>query len=199
MKNNTIVSSLCWVSRGYAKPVLQEYEPTEEEMKEQQKFTKQMLNGKDISKTEISAAAQEIQQNLDKMEIDEDMLGEEVPIFSAELGDLHQKEVKKIKQMQGKLDKDQDMVQEDDGDEEFEDMDGKNDDLPSQFSDSEEDGEDFTIRKTDSLIVAATAENDHSSLEVYLYDHKGGDLFVHHEILLGAYPLCLEWLSQWQK
>ena len=49
----------------------------------------------------------------------------------------------------------------------------------------------------DSLIVAATAENDHSSLEVYLYDHKSSDLYVHHEILLGSYPLCIEWLSSW--
>jgi periodic tryptophan protein 1 len=46
--------------------------------------------------------------------------------------------------------------------------------------------------------VAATAENDHSSLEVYLYDHKSSDLYVHHEILLGSYPLCLQWLSHWQ-
>jgi periodic tryptophan protein 1 len=73
------------------------------------------------------------------------------------------------------------------------------DDMPSQYSDSEEDKEDFTIRKSDSLIVAATAENDHSSLEVYLYDHKNSDLYVHHEILLGSYPLCLEWLSNWNE
>jgi periodic tryptophan protein 1 len=47
------------------------------------------------------------------------------------------------------------------------------------------------------LIVAATAEADHSNLEVYIYDHKTSDLYVHHEIILGAYPLCLEWLSEW--
>ena len=43
--------------------------------------------------------------------------------------------------------------------------------MPSQFTDSEDEKEDYTIRKTDSLIVTATAENEHSSLEVYLYDH----------------------------
>jgi len=67
----------------------------------------------------------------------------------------------------------------------------------SEFSDSEEEREDYTIRKSDSLIVAATAESDHSNLEVYVYDHKTSDLYVHHEIILGSYPLCLEWLSQW--
>ena len=46
--------------------------------------------------------------------------------------------------------------------------------------------------------MTATAENDHSNLEVYVYDHKTSDLYVHHEIILGAYPLCLEWLHTWQ-
>ena len=63
--------------------------------------------------------------------------------------------------------------------------------------DSEEDKEDYTIRKTDSLIVAATAENDHSNLEIYIYEHEKSNLYVHHEIILGAYPLCLEWLPNW--
>lgn len=48
---------------------------------------------------------------------------------------------------------------------------GKRDNYPEVLEDSEEEKEDYTVRKTDSLIVAATAENDHSSLEVYIYDH----------------------------
>ena len=71
---------------------------------------------------------------------------------------------------------------------------GKRDDYPDELEDSEEEKEDYTIRKSDSLIVAATAENDHSNLEVYIYDHKTSDLYVHHEIILCSYPLCLEWL-----
>lgn len=46
--------------------------------------------------------------------------------------------------------------------------------------------------------MAACAEHDHSSLEVYLYDHSTQDMYVHHEIILSAYPLCLEWLGHWQ-
>ena len=72
------------------------------------------------------------------------------------------------------------------------------DNYPSEFEDSEEDKEDYTIRKSDALIVAAMAENDHSSLEVYIYDHKTSDLYVHHEIILASYPLCLEWLPTWR-
>lgn len=73
------------------------------------------------------------------------------------------------------------------------------DDYPSELEDSEEEKEDYTIRKTDALIVTATAESDHSNLEVYLYDHKSSDLYVHHEIILGSYPLCLEWLPSYQE
>lgn len=72
------------------------------------------------------------------------------------------------------------------------------DNYPSDLEDSEEEKEDYTIRKTDSLIVAATAEDEHSNLEVYIYDHKTSDLYVHHEIILSSYPLCLEWLHHYQ-
>jgi periodic tryptophan protein 1 len=75
-----------------------------------------------------------------------------------------------------------------------EDEENNRDNYPEAYSDSEEEKEDFTIRKTDSIIVAATADNDHSNLEVYIYEHEKSNLFVHHEIILGAYPLCLEWL-----
>ncbi len=110
-----------------------------------------------------------------------------MPIFTPELAKLKEKEM-------GGQDVEMDL--EDDIDNQGgADM---NDDFPSQYSDSSDEKEDYTIRKTDSLIVAATAENDHSTLEVYLYDHKSSDLYVHHEILLGSYPLCLEWLSTWQ-
>lgn len=72
------------------------------------------------------------------------------------------------------------------------------DDYPSELEDSEEEKEDYTIRKSDAIIVTATAENEHSNLEVYIYDHKTSDLYVHHEIILGSYPLCLEWLPSWR-
>ena len=115
---------------------------------------------------------------------------EHVPTFTPEISALQQKAMKGAAN-----DEDEDMD---------EDIDNEGavvggDKYEQEFSDSDEDKEDYTIRKSDSLIVAATAEADHSNLEVYVYDHKTCDLYVHHEIILGAYPLCLEWLSEWQK
>ncbi|KFH07420.1 WD domain, G-beta repeat-containing protein [Toxoplasma gondii MAS] len=51
------------------------------------------------------------------------------------------------------------------------------------------------ILPTDLILVAATAEHDFSSLEVYVYDEDRGSFYVHHDILTGGFPLCLEWLS----
>ena len=43
----TIVTSLAWVSRGFAKPLLDSYEPTEKELKQHKKVSKKEL--KDIA------------------------------------------------------------------------------------------------------------------------------------------------------
>jgi len=112
-----------------------------------------------------------------------------MPIFTPELARLKAKEAGKP------LPADDDAEMEDDENPE---ADNGRDAYPEEFSDSEEEKDDFTIRKTDSIIVAATAESDHSNLEVYVYEHEKGNLYVHHEIILGAYPLCIEWLPKWQ-
>jgi len=91
------------------------------------------------------------------------------------------------------MEDDQDPDAEDDGS----DDDGEKVVYPDEFSEDSEEKEDYTIRKTDSIIVAATADNDHSNLEVYIYEHENSNMYVHHEIILGSYPLCMEWLSNW--
>ena len=96
---------------------------------------------------------------------DDDDSEEAIPIFTTELSMLKEKQDKEDNQM--------------------------NSEYPDELSDSSEEKDDYTIRKTDSLIVAATAEEDYNNLEVYIYDHQTSDLYVHHEVILGAMPLCL--------
>ena len=126
------------------------------------------------------------------VDLEDEEEGDDVPIFTPELAKLRARE-------RGEDVSDEDM-QDDEEEEEEEEVKGtkKKGQYPDAFSDSEEEKEDYTIRKSDSIIVTATAENDHSNLEVYIYEHETANLYVHHEIILSSYPLCIEWLPVWQ-
>ena len=62
--------------------------------------------------------------------------------------------------------------------------------------DSEDsDDDDTNLRPTDVLALSATTDptDDFSTLEVYVYEPPTGNLYVHHDITLPAFPLCVEW------
>ena len=53
------------------------------------------------------------------------------------------------------------------------------------------------IRSTDSALVVGSANPEISELEVYVYDSSSQGFYVHHDYILGAFPLCTEWISSW--
>jgi periodic tryptophan protein 1 len=55
--------------------------------------------------------------------------------------------------------------------------------------------EELQIYKTDNLLLAARIEDEIAHLEVYVYEDDADNLYVHHDIMLPAYPLCVEWLN----
>ena len=57
--------------------------------------------------------------------------------------------------------------------------------------DDQEDEDDIQLRNTDALIVVAKTEEDFASLEVNVFDTASSNLYVHHDIPLPSYPLCL--------
>jgi periodic tryptophan protein 1 len=62
-----------------------------------------------------------------------------------------------------------------------------------QVDDEDDDSEAENVRLTDddAIVLVAKAEDDFASLEVHVYDQNTGNLYVHHDIPLPAFPLCL--------
>lgn len=67
--------------------------------------------------------------------------------------------------------------------------------LQGQEEDEEEDREDLQILANDNLILTAKVEDEMAHLEVYVYEDGAENFYVHHDIMLPAIPLCLEWLD----
>ena len=61
--------------------------------------------------------------------------------------------------------------------------------------DEDDEREDLQILATDNLLVAAKVEDEMAHLEVYVYEDSADNLYVHHDIMLPAIPLCVEWLD----
>ncbi|KAL4064360.1 WD40-repeat-containing domain protein [Scleroderma yunnanense] len=55
--------------------------------------------------------------------------------------------------------------------------------------------EELEVFPTDNLIVTAKTEDEVSQLEIYVYDESQENLYVHHDLMLPNFPLCLEWLD----
>jgi len=62
-------------------------------------------------------------------------------------------------------------------------------------SDLGSDVDDHYLKPSDLVVLTASVEDDHSSLEMHVYDTETGSLYVHHDISLPAYPLALEFLG----
>jgi len=58
-----------------------------------------------------------------------------------------------------------------------------------------DDEETYDVASSDNLICCAKLDGDMSSIEVHLWNGEEEDFYVHHDILLDTFPLCLEWLS----
>ncbi|KAI9784784.1 MAG: hypothetical protein M1839_001514 [Geoglossum umbratile] len=58
-----------------------------------------------------------------------------------------------------------------------------------------EEREELQVLATDNLVLTAKVEDEVAHLEVYVYEDEADNLYVHHDIMLPAIPLCVEWLD----
>ncbi|CAJ0825394.1 10394_t:CDS:2 [Entrophospora sp. SA101] len=61
--------------------------------------------------------------------------------------------------------------------------------------DEDEDSGDIRILPTDNLLVVAKTEDELSHLEICVYEELEDNFYVHHDIMMPSFPLCLEWLD----
>jgi len=89
----TMVTALAWVGRGFAKPILDSFEPTEKELAKNQKMAGKLLKGKGKDQ-ELSAAVKEAEQQMENMDMnsEDDEDDEDGMIFTPELARLKAKE-----------------------------------------------------------------------------------------------------------
>ena len=62
--------------------------------------------------------------------------------------------------------------------------------------DEDSDEEDTIIRPTDCVLCVGRTEDEHSAVEVYVYDEDKGSLFVHHDFQIPSFPLAFTHLNQ---
>ncbi|KAL3648834.1 hypothetical protein CASFOL_005237 [Castilleja foliolosa] len=70
--------------------------------------------------------------------------------------------------------------------------------LKDQDDEDSEEEEDITIKPDDAVLVCARNEDDVSHLEVWIMeDPSNGEsnMYVHHDIVIPAFPLCTAWLD----
>ena len=67
--------------------------------------------------------------------------------------------------------------------------------LAGDNREEDEEREELQILNTDNMILAARVEDEVAHLEIYVYEDEMDNLYVHHDIMLPAIPLCVEWLD----
>ena len=64
-----------------------------------------------------------------------------------------------------------------------------------EHEESDHEREELEILQTDNLILAGRVEDEVAHLEIYVYEDEADNLYIHHDVMLPAIPLAVEWVS----
>ncbi|KAF0686415.1 Aste57867_21786 [Aphanomyces stellatus] len=188
-----MISALAWVPRGKAKRVPEKFVMSKEEI-----AMMTQLAQEDEEDAEEEAAQAEVDDEEEEEAADDE--DDEDADMEQDGGDDDEENDDKLKEFN--------MDQYDDEDDEaavkeylngsgkdiVDDDDDAVDDQPPA-DDDDEDKADMEIRPTDAVVMVCNTEEDFSNLEVHVYEEDTGNLYVHHEINLPAFPLSLAWMD----
>ncbi|KAJ5887768.1 hypothetical protein N7495_007809 [Penicillium taxi] len=204
----SMITTTAWVRRGVAAQFPTKYEINEEEMNRISKLARMQL---EEAQDDLNAA-----QDGGKDEADEDSAMDEDTKADDAMEDVDEKTTSK-KGTDSKSTDDDDVLKEfdldhydsDEIDEEGEKitMFGNVQSLayhqPNEEDpylvipedEKDEEREELQIMPEDNLLLAGKVEDEVAHLEVYVYEDRADNLYVHHDIMLPGIPLCLEWLD----
>lgn len=168
-----MITSLSWIPRGAARSRPVRYELSQEEYIRVKQLASQEENELNDEEEYTSNAVIAEEMN------DEDVDTSDLP---AEL------------RMDEYDNDDYDMNEGSDDDQGFEVMPEGNAAIALDTDSEDEDAEDDEIRPTDTLMAVAITEDEYSHMEIHLLTDDG-NLYVHHDITLPEFPLCVSWLD----
>jgi len=218
-----VITCMTWVPKGVAKSNPEKVEVTKEELKKIIEATQGKVNElEEFEESALDEIEKDSKNDIGKENVDQTKASD-VETVVEEMKDVDQASKEStIRKAENSKGKDQEIKDDpnesvdtrynlEDYDEEEDDMmndllklglmtvHASNDDDPYvTLKDSEEvdsEKENHEIKPDDNLIVVGHLDGDAAILEVHIYNPEDSSLYVHHDILLPAVPLCMEWLN----
>lgn len=195
-----MLSATSWVPRGYATEFPEKYELDDEEMERITAMAKLQL-GDDQVESEDTPNTKSLQEDI---EIDDDLKEYDLENYDNDQ-DSEGEDVSMLPGLSGTSAK---YHEGEEGEDAYL-------SLPTE-EEKQEDREELQIFPTDNLVLATRTEDEVSYLDVYVYDDGAGNigmndteddptvpkgfmressLYVHHDLMLPAFPLCVEWIN----
>lgn len=199
-----MISSACWVPRGFASEFPEQYELDDAEMDRINKMAQ--LELADAKENLAQAEKAEKEPLKSDLEVDD-----ELKEYDLENYDNETDNGVAVSFMPGLSTTDAEFQEGEDGTNYLT--------LPNE-KDIQEEKEELQIYPTDNLVLATRTEDDVLYLDVYVYDDGAGapdgaeeeegdkldedvargmtresNLYVHHDLMLPSFPLCVEWIN----
>nr|XP_043628316.1 uncharacterized WD repeat-containing protein C17D11.16-like [Erigeron canadensis] len=206
-----MISSISWVPKGASKPVPSAADPPSKEEIEEIKKAALLGKGFDVESEEGNEDDDEDMTAVDESTEQPDEIEQAIGAANA-LGKVSTKKTSGGSSSFSDIADGLDELNMDDYDDEDDDIDIFGSGLGDTFypsneldpylkdkgddEDSEE-LEDIMIKADDAVLVSTRNEDDMSYLDVWIIEDPDGDsnAYVHHDILIPAFPLCTAWLD----
>ncbi|KAH8914730.1 WD40 repeat-like protein [Atractiella rhizophila] len=182
----SLISATTWIKRGVAERNPKRASLCEEDVRKVSRFTRlPSLGENEELGWEDASSSSSINDDNDAMDVEEERATQDPDDLSAFNLERYDAEVggAAIFSNSARL-----AVYQDSADDPY---------ITLKTTDEDLEREELEILPADNLLVVAKTQDEVSLLEIYVYDSdvQNPSVYAHHDILLPAMPLCLEWLD----